>query len=134
MTYEICVAALTFAFIGLSAYLIFFLKTFKKTLESLNQTLGELRIKISPLAEETTLLAKTSNQLIENIFEKTESLNFLFNYLNEFNSSVNRKMTHKDGHKFSKIEEDVTSSADWVEIAALAVLLWKKNRKGVPYV
>lgn len=125
MIYEISVLILSIAFVVLVIYLVFSLIALRQTLKNLNQTITEYRVKLGPLTE-------SSNELMENVLHKARSLDTLFNSISNVGCYLEDKTTVlKDIHerKFKKMQSH-SQTADWIELAALGVLLWQKYRKG----
>lgn len=138
MILEISIAVAAAAFVILVIYLVITLSAIQKTLRNVDQTLLKTDRLLEPAGEEVLKLLKTSSQIADFTFKKVENLDPLFHSISNVGECVNQatetlKSNFKPKQKPLLIEEsDELSSyklADWLEWAALGVVLWQKFKQ-----
>lgn len=125
MITDIFLGIITIAVVVLVIYLV-------KTLITLQKTLKEIHTKVGPITEESLKLLKHSNSLAENIVFKSKSLDPFFYSLSDVGTFVEGMTTSLRKRSIKLFEEEKSSKkkANWIELAALGVLLWHKLKKG----
>lgn len=104
MIIEICVAVLTVSFIALVVFLIV-------TIQSARKDLKRVKKEINALSANGLELVQNLNELTEDLRKKSESLDFIFRFIDSFNKKHRPRGTHH-GIQFQKHTEQVAEIID----------------------
>ncbi len=107
MIIEICVAVVSFAFVTLSIFACVAILAMRKSL-------NEIQVDLNRLTIDGTELIQSVNELNEDIKKKSESVDFIFQYLNAFNGKKSEKES-EDQHQHNKSAEIITEIVSLVE-------------------
>jgi len=116
---EICVAAITLAFIVLVVFLVITLRRSCLTLKKTKQVLVKIEHDLDHLTVESLKLIKNTNELTIDIKKKSEALNFLFRPL----FHLNKKAEHS-----SHPENAADKTAEILRYLSSGVELFNKIR------
>jgi uncharacterized protein YoxC len=121
MIIEISVAVISVAFVALVIYLIVMMKTLRKTLGKVDQTLEEAKMAIQ------------QTQLLEaDLRKKMGTLDPLFNSVENVGDILECKTAaYKElkSHSLREEDSDQINVADLVALAGLGIRLWNKFNK-----
>lgn len=130
MWLEISLSIAAIAWVILVIYLVIVLIQCKKFLNSINTV-------IPSVTNETVKLLKTSTYLTENVLDKAEKIDPLFESISDVSQSA-QNMIHsytkrnKELNDVSFYKEKEGSDLkinEWMELAALGIILWQKLKK-----
>ena len=104
MIIQICVAIVSIAFVTLSVFACVAILAMRKSL-------NEIRVDLNRLTIDGSELIKNVNELNEDIKKKSESLDFIFQYLNAFNGKKleNESEDHQHHNKSTEIITEIVS-------------------------
>lgn len=140
MIIDLSIALIALAFVILVVYLIIALRSLNRTLQQVNETLGETRQKIDDMTTESVKLLRNTNEISGNLHQKLESLDPLFKVVSLVgNQAVNTVESFKSQKKeASEDEEELVSSSksqnrvleivEWVAVGVNLLLSLKKRR------
>ncbi len=122
MITEICLIAITVAFIALVIFLMITFRSIKKTVKQTNITLIETQKDLSGVSRAAIELLYSANDLTLDIKKKSESLNFLFHSLVSMNESKHEKIKTKTiSDKISEV----------VECVGCGIVMFNKIKEGI---
>jgi uncharacterized protein YoxC len=113
MIIEICIATVSVCIVMLTIYAIFAILAMKKCLD-------EIKVDLKTLSNEGTELIRNVNELNEDVKNKAQSLDFIFEFLDTFNQKKSEKIseepskTNKSSEKIAEILDVIGSGISLV--------------------
>ncbi|WP_062047695.1 DUF948 domain-containing protein [Bacillus sp. JCM 19034] len=109
------ISALIFAvaFTVLTIYIVKTAKSADRTLKHLEETMAAMKVQINGISNETEKLLHRTNELAEDIQEKSQSMNSIFASAKELGDSINQ-ITHSIRHMSTTIASQANRKSDQV--------------------
>lgn len=130
MIYEICASLATLGFIVLVVYFVRTLIAVRQSLKIISAATLKLGTKIDPLTDQALDILQNTNKLTASVNDQIAAFDPLLNTISDLGCalhktthSLNEESQQKKNPKHNQVE-------DWMEIAALGVILWQQIKKG----
>lgn len=120
MIIEISIAVIALAFVILVIYLVITLNSAHKTLKQVDRTLLEFHHEIRGLTQ-------TTHKVAENVLQKAQSLDPIFNSLHEVGAVAEKRAQN---YRLSALQEKTDSIEQIAELAVIGLNLWQTYKRG----
>lgn len=119
MIIEICLAVISICFVVLVAFLIV-------AVQSSRDSLKQIRKELNDLSSTGSELVNNLNELTEDLRKKSESLNFIFRFIDSFNKKKAAKSSRS-----GKLQKNTEQIAEIVDLVGTSVDLFQRIKRDV---
>lgn len=119
MIIEICLAVISICFVALLAFLVV-------AVRSSSDSLKQLQKEINALAASGSELAENLNELTQDLKKKSESLNFIFRFIDSFNTKKPAKSSRS-----RSLQKNTEQIAEIVDLVGTSVDLFHRIKRDV---